>query len=290
VGPEETASLLEAITALRAAAADELGGGSTAADSTDDLVALLTPHLPAPPSPVARALDAATGHLGWLAGILAAIRPQVRILRGAFWLASAVIVLAGLPLISPAVRTTAGTSLTYSGFLLLVAPLMAALGVAYAFRSAGTGMAELELTCPLSPLQLVLGRLFWVATYDAALLGAASVVAAGYEPRVNLAYLVIGWLMPMLVMAAATLALSLYVSLWLSAVLTLGLWGSVLAVGLGRPALFLPALAGSSAILPTVAVCAVGLVVLLGAVVAASPRLAVRLAGLAVAEGEGTGP
>lgn len=174
--PGEAADLLELAAALRDAPVPE-----PAMAETDRLVAALAPFLPAADSRFGGELAAAWAGAGggWLAGTLAAVSPQVRLLRRPFWIASAAVVAAGLPLLDPGLRAVLGIDLTYAAFLVITAPALAALGVAYAFRSAGTGRAEVELACPLTPAQLVLGRLFWVAAYDAALLAAASVASAG---------------------------------------------------------------------------------------------------------------
>ncbi|MFZ5826035.1 MAG: hypothetical protein ACOY94_17200, partial [Bacillota bacterium] len=196
LSPAELEELLAAATALRSSPTPL----PTAAE-TDRLAALAADLVAPPPSEVARALEAG-GRASWLAEALAAVRPQVRILRRPFWLASAAVVAAGLPLLDTGLRSSLGIDLTYGGFLLIIAPVLAALGVAYAFRSAGTGMVEVEMACPLSPVQLLLGRLFWVTAYDAALLGAASLAAAGLEPGMRLGFLLVGWLAPMLLLAA----------------------------------------------------------------------------------------
>lgn len=279
-GPSDAAELLAAARALETAAefqAAHLPEPDEAA--TAKLVAQLLPLLPA----ADRALDADRG--GWLAGALTAVWPQVRLLRRPFWLASAAVVAAGLPLLDQAVRAHLGIGLTYGAFLVLVAPVLAILGVIYAFRGAGTGMAEVEMTCALTPAQLVLGRLFWVAAYDAALLGAGSLAAAGVEPGVRLGWLVLGWLLPMMLLAAGTLALSLYVPPWAGGMAALAAWAAALVAVWTNPDLT-PAFLTIWPSIGALAVTAgVGALALTAAVAAAAPRLAGRLAGLGAGEG-----
>lgn len=209
---------------------------------------------------------------------LAILQPQIRLLRAPFWLASGLVVLLGLPLISPRVQAALGLQVGYGGFLVMIAPVLAALGVAYAFRSAGTGMAEVELTCPLTPAQLLLGRLFWVAAYDAVLLGSGSLVAASLEPGISLGYLVLGWLAPLLLATVTALALSFLLPIWAGAAGVLTLWSIALTVGLNRPAWFLPEMAGGPAILLPALLLSGMALLLFGWLVASAPRLLQHLA------------
>lgn len=278
--PAETADLVALALLL-----EDAGELAPAAGETERLLGDLVRALPAPETPpalsdVARAMtEPSADAAGWLTRTLTTIRPQVRVLGRPFWLASVAVILAGLPLLRPELRDLLGAELTYSGFLVLVAPILAALGVAYAFRSTGTGMAEVEMTCALSPAQLLLGRLFWVACYDAALLAAASLLAVGLEPGVQLGYLVLGWLTPMLLLAAGALAASLYVPPWAGAAAALLVWSGVLGAGLRYPQLFLPRLAGTPGVVPVALLFGLGALLLLGALAAAAPRLIPRLLG-----------
>lgn len=276
LAPDETDALLATARTLRAAPVP-----TPHPEETERLVAALAPYVPEP----ARPTPATQEPHQWLGAALAAARPHVRLLRRPFWVASAAVVASGLPLLDPGIRQAVAPDLTYAAFLVLVAPVLATLGVAYAFRGAGTGMAEVEMTCALTPAQLVLGRLFWVTAYDALLLGLASLAAAEVEPGVRVGWLVAGWLAPMLLLAALVLGLSLYLSPWAAAGAALALWSVVPITVVTRPELGLPVLAGSPAAAPMVLVVGAGAVLLLAAVVAAAPHLMVRLAGFTVREG-----
>lgn len=257
----------------------------TAAE-TERVVVAAVACLAPPESEVARALRERWQREGVVRQALAVVAPQVHLLRRPFWFASAAVVAAGLPLLHPGWRAAVDLELTYAGFLVLVAPVLAVLGVAYAFRGIG-GTAELELACPLHPVHLVLGRLCWVLAYDSALLGAASLAAAGLEPGVRLGYLVALWLAPMLLLAAGALAASRYLGPAGGAGLALAAWAGAVLSGLVRPELSLPALAGTprglAVSLPMLAG-ATGLLVYLWI---ASPALAERLAGGPAEAGNG---
>lgn len=265
ISPDEWAELLELGGRLAAAPVPEPDP-----DETGRLIAQLAACLPPVESPVARALGDAAAP-GPVQQALAMVRPQVRILRRPFWVASALLVAAGLPLVAPDLRASVGADFGYAGYLLIIAPVLSCLGAAYAFRSAGTGMGEIEMSCALTPGQLVLGRLFWVAAYDTALLGAASLAAAGLEPGVALGWLVLGWLAPTLLLALLVLGLSFWLPPRVSAAGALALWAGTAGLWM------LPLKAGSAAIWPAAALLGLGAVLLGAAVVAGAPRLARRL-------------
>ncbi|MEW8979763.1 MAG: hypothetical protein AB2385_15345 [Symbiobacterium sp.] len=276
---DELAALAEALQA--AARAQDAAWPDPDPAETRRLVAALTALVPAPESPFAAELERTwVRQPGWLARTLAAVQPQVRLLERPFWLASAALVAAGMPLLSPDVAASLGLDLTYGAFLLLVAPILATLGVAHAFRGISTGMAEVELTCALTPAQLVLGRLFWVAAYDTLLLGGASLLSAALEPSVMLGWLVLGWLLPILVLSVTVLSLSLYVPPWVGGSAALALWLLILTrLTLARD-LPIAAVTDPVVLLPLSAFCAGGLILAAGLIARTWPRLTTRLAGL----------
>jgi hypothetical protein len=247
----------------------------------DALIGAISALAPAAESPFAGELSRAWARQkGGLARMLAAVQPLVRILSRPFWVASAALVASGLPLLSADLLGSHGVDLTYGAYLVLIAPLLAVVGVAHAFRSSGTGMAELEFTCPLTPAQLILGRLFWVTAYDALLLGGASLLSVSFEPGLQLGMLVLGWLMPMLMSALAVLTLSLYVPPWVGGGIALALWALALGLLLIGRDLPLAVLAGTAVILPVAAICGGGLLLLAGLAVALWPKLTARISGL----------
>lgn len=280
--PGEEESLAELAKALQEGAAQQDScWPEPAPGETDRLVAALSALVDGPKTTFAAELTQVwTRRQGWLTGTLAAVQPQVRVLARPFWLSSAALVAIGLPLLSPQLLASFSLDLSYGAFLLLIAPLLAALGVAYAFRETGTGVAEVELTCAITPAQLVLGRLFWVTAYDALLLSAASLLSSSLEPGIQLGLLVLGWLTPMLLLSLGVLALSLYVPLWIGTGTALALWALVLGVLLRGRGLPMAALTDETVLLPIAVVGAVGALLIVGLTAAAWPRLTARMTGL----------
>lgn len=196
---------------------------------TQRLLARLMPLVPAP-SPVRRALRGTQPQSsGELSVLLETARAQVSLLRLPFWAASAAITLLGIWavfVLPPAAHTLV---------LHALGPLLAALGVAAAFRSAGAGTLEVELACPASPVQLTLARLLVVLGYDAGLtllLGLWLGVGLGI-PLVSLAS---AWFAPLLLVAGVALALTLRLPAALAASLAYAGWLGVLLasqIGMG---------------------------------------------------------
>lgn len=158
---------------------------------------------PAPdPADTAALVEPLAATLGWLTA-------QVHLFHPAFWAASALLLLVGVLVLSAA----AGTGLPQA--LAVVAPLPAALGVAYAFRTATGSSAELELACPISPVQVALGRTVLVLGYNLAL-----GIPAAWAPRwlapataPALGALLLGWLAPLL-LTGLTLCLTALVGVY----------------------------------------------------------------------------
>lgn len=200
---------------------DEWDAPKPTAIETQQLLARLRPLVPAP-SPVRRALRGtqpqSSGELGVL---LETARAQVSLLRLPFWAASVVITLLGIWavfVLPPAAHTLV---------LHALGPLLAALGVAAAFRSAGTGTLEVELACPASPVQLTLARLLVVLGYDAGLtllLG----LWLWIGPGIALAGLAAAWFAPLLLVAGVALMLTLRLPAALAASLAYAGWLGVL--------------------------------------------------------------
>ncbi|MDQ7793323.1 MAG: hypothetical protein RDU89_02755 [bacterium] len=152
-------------------------------------------------------------------GILQLTLAQVGFFRPWFWLASLVTVAGGLAFI-----VLTGSSATT--LLATLVPVLTALGVAHAFRAAGSGAWEVEMACPISPVHLTLGRLVVVVAYDILLGATASLVVWWGSPPLLLSALVLSWLTPLLL--TASFALYLCVVLPLSAgaagALAAGFW------------------------------------------------------------------
>ena len=85
-------------------------------------------------------------------------------------------------------------------YLSLLAPGMASLGVAYSFR--GQGTLEIELTCPVTPYQIVLGRMLVIFGYNTIVGLTGSAVLVGSNSGLIFSALVMDWLAPMLLWGA----------------------------------------------------------------------------------------
>lgn len=130
--------------------------------------------------------------------LLLVVKPQVHLFGWAYWLSTALVMSLGF-LFLP------GENRPVLVPLFLVAPLLAVLGVALAFRSYSYGVAEWERGCPISPTQLLLARIFLVVFYDIVL---GTVVSCSLYQRGigdSLALLILAWLAPLLTLAGITL-------------------------------------------------------------------------------------
>lgn len=143
------------------------------------------------------------------------VRSQTRMLGWPFWLVSAFLVLLG------------GWLGFYGNYpadnpLAVVVPALAALSVCAAFRSFGTPMFELEMTMPVTPSQLVYGRLILIIGYDMLIALMATPIAA-YGGRAA-GVLVAGWLLPLALVSMSALAAVLYVNAFAAAGISMGVW------------------------------------------------------------------
>jgi hypothetical protein len=207
----------------------------TSAD-TLRLLSVLAPLLPSP-SPLRQALrERRARRRGSLITLLDTIRTQVSILRPAFWLASALITLAGVYVeLAPWDNDSVL-------FLRALGPLLAYLGISSAFRGIGLRTHECELACPPSALQLTLARLVIVLGYDV-VLGLCLSLALwlhGLHDGSTFAgsgflFLTLHWLMPLLLVAGLALVLSLRLPSNLAATLAYGAWLGMLAVAYAVP-------------------------------------------------------
>jgi hypothetical protein len=213
----------------------------TAAD-TQDLLARLTPFLPAV-SPVRQAIrDRHVSHRSRLAVLLEIAGTQVSILHPAFWLLSVAVMLVG------AAAVLSGAPLDQSLLLRAIGPCLAYLGTTTAFRGAGLRVLEFELACPPSSIQLVIARLVIVLSYDVTL-GLFLSLALWAHGTASFLTLTLHWLMPLLLVAGLALLLSLYLAVQAAAALSYGGWLALLVLDsageLTRHAPLIPLSAGA---------------------------------------------
>lgn len=143
---------------------------------------------------------------------------QLPLLRKEIWPASAIVMLAGALL-----SLSAGGDGT--PILTLMAPLVAAAGVAMIYGPENDPGLELALATPTSPRQVLLARLVLVFGYDLALAvaGSVSLIALGASTY-GLGELVLSWLGPMTLLSTLALTLSLWIGAGNGATVAFLLW------------------------------------------------------------------
>ncbi|MEO8288270.1 MAG: hypothetical protein ABI670_17735 [Chloroflexota bacterium] len=129
---------------------------------------------------------------------------QVGLLRPAFWIASAAIVLVGT------LAVLSGLSVDQAFTLRALGPLLAVISINSLVRSANLRVLEIEMSCPVSPVKLALARLMVVLGYDIALGLIMSLLLWGTQGAgASLLRLTLHWLAPLLLVAGAALLLSI---------------------------------------------------------------------------------
>lgn len=155
------------------------------------------------------------------------LRAELPVVHRQIWAASLLALLIGFP-VTLFERTAGGT------YLALVAPLVAAAGVAFIYGPSSDPAHELARSMPTSPRMVLLARLTLVFGYDLA----AALAISGLLAGVGLApggfeMLILRWLGPMLMLSALSLALSLRFTPYAGIGVALGLWAWLLTVGPG---------------------------------------------------------
>lgn len=263
---EEIDALLPALLRLPEWQAPE----PTPAD-TGRLLARLKPLLPTV-SPVRQAIHARQARRrSRLAVLLETARIQVSILHPAFWLLSLLVIVAG------AVAIVSGTKLEQGLLLRAIGPFLAYLSTTTAFRGSSLRVAEFELTCPPSPVQLAIARLVIVLGYDMGLglLLSLSLWAAGSGSFLTLT---LHWLMPLLLVAGLALLLSLRLGVYAAAALAYGGWLVFLAfdsdANLFNTSPFIPLTIGAEVVIGLVGLASLAIALL--RIQAAMPRILPR--------------
>lgn len=164
---------------------------------------------------------------GWWGVVHAAalLRGQVPLVRRRLWLASALVMVLG------AAVAAAGTASTASVVLALVAPVVAAAGLAVVYGPEVDPGLELAVATPTSPRSVLLARFTVVFGYDLLLGLAASVVLAGVGVSTGVGVLVSAWLGPMMLLSALTLIISIWFGPSAAFGAALVVWTARLVVG-----------------------------------------------------------
>jgi hypothetical protein len=178
-------------------------------------LAALTPYLPAPA--VSRPFGLRT--------LFRLARSQLVLFETSFWLAGLLILIIGLLM-----AVVDGRELLPLAFVLL-SPLLAATGVAYAFRPETRSLAELERLTATGPLELLYTRLALILGFNllVALLLLTLIWLEG--PQVALWRLTLAWLGPLLTLTGLALYVTIRWGALAGVILPLGLWGSLALLG-----------------------------------------------------------
>ncbi len=152
-------------------------------------------------------------------------RGQLVLFESSFWLAGVLILLIGLLL-----TAINGRELLPLAFVLL-APLLAAVGVAYAFRPETRTLGELERLTSTSPVEMLFARLALVLAFNLLISLLLLLLIWLVGPQVVLWRLVLAWLGPILALAGLALYTSVRWGSLAGVFLPLCLWGCLVLLG-----------------------------------------------------------
>ena len=133
------------------------------------------------------------------------LRSQTRLVHPATWLASGlVIALGGLVTLLLYQPTQSGAELP----LVIVAPLVAACGVAFLYGLEADPALELLLATPIPPRLILMARLALLFSFNLTITLACSVLLTLTQAQVSLIPLIAAWLAPMTFLSALAFLLS----------------------------------------------------------------------------------
>jgi len=229
--PEEAERLVPAVRRLQSWSAPKPGPTATV-----KLIARLEAEIPNPQSPITNLLSS------WPILLL---RAQLRVVRGEIWAASALVMTLGL------LVTLATYSAAEAWPLVLVAPLVAATGVAFIYGPDVDPALEIELATPVPPRLVLLARLALVFGFNLIIGLAASLILSLARAEVAFWPLVSTWLAPLSFLSALAFLLTVFtVNSTTSAMISLLGWAfqSLRQLGgLKAVAWFMPDLMAASA-------------------------------------------
>jgi hypothetical protein len=179
------------------------------------LLAALEPYLPVSTLPQPRGLG------NWMRLALG----QLVLFKSSFWLAGALLLLLGLFL--TAIDGRVLLPLTF----VLLSPLLAAAGVAYAFRPETRTLGELERLTSTGAAELLYTRLALVLAFNLLISFFLLLLIWLEGPQVVLWRLALAWLGPMLALTGLALYITIRWGSLVGAIIPLGLWGSLALLG-----------------------------------------------------------
>ena len=157
---------------------------------------------------------------------------QAPLVRRRLWLASAVVMAVGAAIAAVGTRDAAGLVLA------LVAPVVAAAGLAVVYGPDVDPVLELAAATPTSPRSVLLARLTLVFGYDVLLALAASAALVAFGAAGSLWALVVAWFGPMALLSALSLAVSVWLGPGVALAAALVVWAARLLAS--RATLLLP--------------------------------------------------
>lgn len=147
------------------------------------------------------------------------LRSQARLVQGGLWIISPLVMLLGVGI------AWVGDPPNHNLLLSVVAPLVAAVGMALVYGSGSEQAVEIELAAPLPAWALLLARMALVFTYNLGLGLAASAVLSLSPSGPSFWSLVFGWLAPMAFLSGLSFFITVF---WnnssIAISLSLGLW------------------------------------------------------------------
>lgn len=177
---------------------------------------------------------------------LTVLHVQIRIVRNAIWLASALVMALGALVTMMTYSPTVGSTV-----LMIVTPLVAALGIAFIYGEDIDPPTELLMSTPVSPRLVLMARMALVFGFDLTL-GLLASLAAALTTDISFMPLVMTWLAPMAFLSMLAFLMSVVFNDPLASVLiSMGIWialciGHLSAVG-GVPS-FVPDLLSDTSI------------------------------------------
>jgi len=159
--------------------------------------------------------------------LVAFMRAQLRVVQHEIWWASMLVMALGIVVSLVTIHMTApGSELPF----VLVAPLVAACGLALIYDTGDDSAAEIERATPTAPALILLARMIFVFGFDLMLSLCASVIFASVVPDISLAPLVFSWLAPMTFLSALALLWSVITEEpVIGAMVGFGLWVALIA-------------------------------------------------------------
>jgi hypothetical protein len=193
--PDEAAALLDVVSHMKTWAAPH-----ATQEMTAQLVEKLLPEMPAHESRSSRLVR---GARQWWPLLL--IRAQVRVVRREIWAASALVMVLGTLVTIGAYNPTSDSMIPIA----ILAPVVAAVGVALLYDAEYEQMLEIEDSTPASARMLLLARLALVFGFDLLLGLVGSILLSVFHADVLLWPLVMSWLVPMAFLSALAFLLSI---------------------------------------------------------------------------------